>query len=262
MAAPTSKAPARGSAPAKGSQARRPSPRKPVKQTNWFAIWVSIAVVVVLVAVGAIVVWMNNASSTPAGGGSTEKPTASNIDTATGAIIFGSGSKTMDTYIDFMCPVCQQFESVFGSEIQTLVGANTITLNLHPISILDRSDSAGTEYSSRAASAMYSVAIADPDHAYAFMEAMYTNKPQENTPGLTDAQIITIAKNAGVTMSSDLEKSIDSNKYVNYVQTMTEKTPIAPGSTGIGTPTVVIDGKAINNNTLPSDPSQLINLWG
>ena len=35
------------------------------RKTNWFAIWVSVAVVVVLVGVGALVVWMNNSASTP-----------------------------------------------------------------------------------------------------------------------------------------------------------------------------------------------------
>ena len=66
----------------------------------------------------------------------------------------------MDTYVDFMCPVCNQFEQAYGEAIQGLVDDGTITLNIHPISILDRA-SQGTEYSTRAANAMYCVAAAD-----------------------------------------------------------------------------------------------------
>ena len=234
-----------------------------VQKTNWFAIWVSVAVVVVLAVVTGLVIWMNaaaTAGNSPTSS-STAKPEASNIDTSTGAIRFGSGSDTMDTYIDFMCPICNNFEQTYGESISNLVSANTITLNVHPISILDRS-SQGTAYSSRAASAMYAVAIADPEKAYAFMQAMYANQPQENSTGLTNAKIISIAEGAGVTMTDELKSAINDNKYLNYVQSITPKTPISPGSNGIGTPTIAINGKTIANSTLPSDPSQLMSLFG
>ena len=82
----------------------------------------------------------------------------------TGAIAVGDGENTLDTYIDFMCPVCNQFEQAYGETIQSLVDDGTITLNIHPISILDR-ESQGTEYSTRAANAMYCVAAADGTEA-------------------------------------------------------------------------------------------------
>jgi protein-disulfide isomerase len=232
-----------------------------VRKTNWFAIWVSVAVVVVIAVVAGVVIAMN--AATTAGNSptssSTAKPQASNIDTDTGAIAFGSGSGTMDTYIDFMCPICNSFETQYGPSISSLVADKTITLNIHPIAILDRS-SQGTAYSSRAASAMYSVAIADPDHAYAFMQAMYANQPAENSTGLTNAKIISIAEGAGVSMTDDLKAAINDNKYLNYVQAMTPKTPLAPGSTSIGTPTIAINGTAIANTTLPA-PDQLATLF-
>jgi protein-disulfide isomerase len=232
-----------------------------VRKTNWFAIWVSVAVVAVLVIVTGLVIWMNamaTAGNSPTSS-STAKPEASNIDTSTGAIKFGTGSGTMDTYIDFMCPICNQFEQSYGESISGLVSDKTITLNVHPIAILDRS-SQGTAYSSRSASAMYAVAIADADHAYAFMQAMYANQPAENSTGLTNAKIISIAEDAGVTMTDELKSAINDNKYLNYVQTMTDKTPIAPGSTSIGTPTIAINGTAIANSTLP-EPAQLATLF-
>src|SRR4051812_26252453 len=113
------------------------------RKVNWFAIWVSIGVVVALVVVAAIVVVLNN-QATGGGTGPGETPKASNINSDTGAILVGTGDSTMDTYIDFMCPICNQFEQAYGESIQGLVDDGTITLGIHPIAILD-DKSQGTE---------------------------------------------------------------------------------------------------------------------
>ncbi|MRH29180.1 thioredoxin domain-containing protein [Microbacterium sp. SYP-A9085] len=225
-----------------------------LRKTNWFAIWVSVAAVVVLAVVTGIVIAINSAASGPGAA-----PSSQTVNTETGAIAFGSGSKTMDTYIDFMCPICGQFEQSYGSSIQGLVSDGTITLNVHPIAILD-SRSQGTDYSSRAASAMYAVADADPAKAYAFMQGMFQNQPEEGSTGLTDDQIIAIAEGAGVNVTDALKADITSHKYAKYVQSMTPKTPVAPGSAGIGTPTIAINGTTIANSTLP-EPAQLGTLF-
>lgn len=209
-----------------------------VRSRNWFAIWVTAAVVVTLIIVTVLVVWLNNTRSGPG-----DTPQGSKVNTETGAIAFGTGENQVDTYIDFICPNCNQFEQAEGETIEGLVKDGTITLNVHPIAILDRS-SQGTEYSSRSASAMYAVATRDPDNAYAFMQAMYQNQPAEGSEGLTDEQIIDVAKGAGVDMTSELEKDITSGKYKKFVQDMTPKTPAGPR--GIGTPTLVINGQYIS----------------
>ena len=61
------------------------------RKTNWFAIWVSVAVVVVLVVVGALVVWMNNSASTP---DPVVTPDSAVINPDTGAIAVGDGDQT------------------------------------------------------------------------------------------------------------------------------------------------------------------------
>jgi len=223
------------------------------RKTNWFAIWVSVAVVVVLVGVGALVVWMNNSASTP---DPVVTPDSAVINSETGAIAVGDGDQTMDTYIDFMCPVCNQFEQAYGEAIQGLVTDGTITLNIHPISILDRA-SQGTEYSTRAANAMYCVAAADGTAAVPFMQAMFANQPDEGTTGLTDDQILAIAAGVGVT---GIDSCVNDGEYSGYVTSMTEKTPVAPGASGIGTPTIAINGEVIANSTLPA-PAQLGTLF-
>jgi protein-disulfide isomerase len=223
------------------------------RKTNWFAIWVSVAVVVVLVGVGALVVWMNNSASTP---DPVVTPDSAVINPDTGAIAVGDGDQSMDTYIDFMCPVCNQFEQTYGEAIQGLVTDGTITLNIHPISILDRA-SQGTEYSTRAANAMYCVAAADGTAAVPFMQAMFANQPEEGTAGLTDEQILAIAAGVGVT---GIDTCVNDGEYSGYVTAMTEQTPVAPGASGIGTPTIAINGEVIANSTLPA-PAELGTLF-
>ena len=223
------------------------------RKTNWFAIWVSVAVVVVLVLVAALVVWMNNSANTP---DPVVTPDSAVIDSGTGAIAVGEGDQTMDTYIDFMCPVCNQFEQAYGEAIQGLVTDGTITLNIHPISILDRA-SQGTEYSTRAANAMYCVAAADGTAAVPFMQAMFANQPEEGSTGLTDEQILAIAAGVGVT---GIDSCVNDGEYSGFVTSMTEKTPVAPGASGIGTPTIAINGEVIANSTLPA-PAELGTLF-
>jgi protein-disulfide isomerase len=223
------------------------------RKTNWFAIWVSVAVVAVLVIVASLVVWMNNSASTPA---PVVTPDAAVIDADTGAIVVGDGQDTLDTYIDFMCPVCNQFEQIYGEAISGLVEDGTITHNIHPISILDRV-SQGTEYSTRAANAMYCVAAADGTAAVPFMQAMFANQPAEGTAGLTNEQILEIAGGVGVT---GIDACVNDGEYSGFVTAMTEKTPVAPGAGGIGTPTIAVNGEVIANSTLP-DPADLASLF-
>ncbi|MGB4779550.1 DsbA family protein [Microbacterium sp.] len=209
---------------------------------NWFAIWVSVAVVVVIALVIGLVVWMNNAATDPG-----TAPSGSGIDQQTGAVVVGSGEQTLDVYLDFMCPICGQFESVYGEEMVDLANDGTVTLNIHPIAILDRA-SQGTEFSTRSANALYCVAESDPDAAVPFMQEMFAKQPEENSTGLTDEEILAIAKDAGVT---DIDSCVADQTYAQFVTTMTPKTPLSPGQDRIGTPTIAVNGETIALSTLP-----------
>lgn len=214
------------------------------RKVNWFAIWVSVGLVVALVAVAVLVVTLNNQSSNPEPG---QTPSAANIDADTGAILVGDGENSLDTYIDFMCPICNQFEQIYGETIAGMIDDGSITLGIHPISILD-AKSQGTEFSTRAANAMYCVAVADADASLPFMNAMFANQPQEGTAGLTDEQILQIAGSAGVT---GIDSCVNDGVYADYVTAMTEETPVKPGAGGIGTPTVLLNGEFVE---LTGDP--------
>ena len=212
------------------------------RKMNWFAIWISVGVVVVLLVIAGLVVWGNSQATSPG-----EAPEASNINADTGAIAVGDGPDQLATYVDSMCPVCGQFEELYGETIEGLVDDGSITLNLHPISILDRA-SQGTEFSTRSANAMYCVAVADADAVLPFNQAMYANQPEEGTAGLTDEQILEIASGAGVT---GIDDCVTDQRYSKYVTAITEETPVQPGASGIGTPTVLLNDEFVE---LTGDP--------
>ncbi|WP_345752719.1 DsbA family protein [Microbacterium rhizophilus] len=211
-------------------------------RTNWVAIWISAAVVVVLVVIGVLVVWMNNQATS---GG--DAPQAGNIDAETGAISIGDGDDVLSEYLDFMCPVCNQFHQVYGDTIRGLIDDGSITFDIHPIAILD-AKSQGTEYSTRAANAMYCVAEESEDAVLPFYDLLFENQPQETTPGLTDEQLIEFAGQAGAEGAADC---ITDGTHSRFVSMITEKTPVPEGAGGIGTPTVLLNGEFLQ---LTGDP--------
>jgi protein-disulfide isomerase len=212
------------------------------RKVNWFAIWTTVITVVVIVVVAGVVVWMN--SSTGAAG---ERPEAANINAETGAISVGDGPNTIATYIDFMCPICGDFEELYGPTIEGLVDDGSATLDIHPISILDRA-SQGTEFSTRAANAMYCVAVADAEASLPFMQTMFLNQPGEGSSGLTDEQMLEIAAGVGVT---GIDDCVNGERYSTYVTEITDITPVQPGAAGIGTPTVLLNDEFVQ---LTGDP--------
>ncbi|WEK60682.1 MAG: thioredoxin domain-containing protein [Candidatus Microbacterium colombiense] len=217
--------------------------------TNWFAIGVSAAVVVVLVVLGGLVVFLNNQATAPG-----VTPTGATINKETGAITVGNGDDEIGTYIDFMCPICGQFEDAYGEQLQTAAANDEITLSIHPIAILDHL-SQNTEYSSRAASAMYCVAENDPDATVPFMNLLFENQPAENSTGLDDAQLADFASQAGSEKAADC---IADGTYKKFVADMTKLTPLDPDTGRMGTPTVTINGDRISNADIQTEFAKIL----
>lgn len=199
--------------------------------TNWFAIGISIAVVVVLVVLGGVVVFLNNQANDPG-----TAPQSAIINDETGAIVFGDGEDTVDTYVDFMCPICGDFEKSYGEQLQTAAANGDITLNIHPVSILNRL-SQNTEFSTRAGSAMYCVAAESPDSTLDFFNTLFANQPEENSAGLSDDELAAMAEQAGAGAAADC---IANGTYMDFVDAQTNAHDIK------GTPTVEVNGKRLD----------------
>lgn len=206
------------------------------KNRSVFAIVISVIVVVAVVAVAVLVYFMNRQASAPA-----EAPAAGVVNEETGAIAIGDGDQTVTEYIDFMCPICNQAHEAYHDTLTQLVSDGDITLNIHPISILDN-QSQGTQFSTRAASAVYCVAEDNGDAVYPFIDLMFRNQPSEATEGLTDDQIAEYAAEAGAEGAADC---IANGEYRDFVTQKTQDTPVMPGNSGIATPTLLVNDEFV-----------------
>ncbi|GAA5147323.1 hypothetical protein GCM10025768_07150 [Microbacterium pseudoresistens] len=221
-------------------------------RTNWFAIIVSAAVVVVLLGLGGVVVWLNNAATDPG-----PAPQAGVVDTDTGAITFGTGDTTIETYVDFMCPACNAFEQTHGEDLWSLAESNKITLKVTPVAALDRF-SQGTAYSTRAGNALYCVAEKDESAIVPFITGLFAQQPEENSTGLDDATLIEIAKGVGVT---GIDSCITDRTYGKFMTKTTSLLPASPADGQRYTPAVLVDGGYVENPVnSPDFAKQLVDL--
>lgn len=208
------------------------------RKTNWFAIWTSVIVAVIVIGVGASVVIANNMAN----------PTydlAAEFNEETGAVSVGEGSDEVVTYVDFMCPACNSFEKQFSNQMLKLADEDKIKLTYLPVNSLD-GFSKGTNYSTRAANAFYCVAKADPKKAVEYADTLYKNQPAEQTEGLDNAKLVDLAKGLGV----DIATCQEEQTYAALPATNAANLPANPASGSAVTPTVVINGEYTTLDTI------------
>ena len=202
------------------------------------------AVVVVIGVVVAIVVQTQRTTT------SAHAAVPANTVDSGQVIVVGQASApvTIDLYEDFQCPVCQHFESTTGSTLASLVSAGTVQLHYHGMAFLDTS--ANDKYSTRALNAAAAVVdAAGPDAFQKFHDLLYANQPAEGGSGLTDATLIAYAQQAGASGTA-VESAIHDLTYGDWVKQVTDQ---ASKDGVTATPTVTVDGKALETTQLTPD---------
>ncbi|WP_169795874.1 DsbA family protein [Curtobacterium ammoniigenes] len=154
-------------------------------------------------------------------------------------------------YEDLLCPACRVFEEVNLPYLQRLVADGEAELEIHPIAILDRM-SAGSRYSTRAASALACVADRQPDAFLPANVALFARQPSEGSRGLSNRQIADVLSEAGADdpTTASCVRSGAFTDWVGAVTTIRTNTP-APGTGGeriTGTPTVLVDGERFDGS--------------
>ena len=166
-------------------------------------------------------------------------PIPNPVDTTKGVI-------NIQVYVDYLCPICGDFEKTNGAYLSSLLDNGAATVEIHPIAILDRS-SQGTKYSTRATNAAACVANFSPNQFYALHTLLYANQPPENSTGLTDDQLIDLTTKAKVTNQSQITNCIKNQTFATRVAASTARALNGPipnsNVTKInGTPTVIVNG--------------------
>ncbi|MCS0499154.1 DsbA family protein [Protaetiibacter mangrovi] len=149
------------------------------------------------------------------------------------------------TYVDFTCPICQQFEQAYSDSIQQLVASGSATLEVHPVAILDHAFT-GREVATRANNVGACVANYAPEQFLDVMSAMYANQADEGGVGLSNADLVDIVTGAGVD-DQDVVDCINGESFTPWVTSATARSGIS------GTPTVVINGTKWDNSNQSFD---------
>jgi protein-disulfide isomerase len=149
-------------------------------------------------------------------------------------------------YLDYQCPFCKQFETTNSNQMKQWMSAGIATLEIHPVAILDNANN--KKYSTRAAAAAACVADSDPNKFFDINNALFANQPDESTgTGLTNAKILTLFKNAGVS-SSAITKCVNDQTFAAFITNQTKAAAtnpklVNPTTKQFGTPTVIVNGQ-------------------
>jgi len=192
---------------------------------------------VVVVLFAAVVGFGIYRSQQSASGTDAALPTGA---TAAGLTIGNAAAPaTIDIYLDFQCPICKAYEAQSGATIDSMVAAGKAKVVYHPVAFLDSKSS--TQYSTRASAASGCAATAGVFPQ--FLKLLYANQPPENAAGLPDEQLVSLAEQAGAPAGS-IEQCISNGTYKPWTAGVTD----AASKAGVnGTPTVLVNGKEIDN---------------
>ena len=207
------------------------------------AIVGGVAVVVIAIIATAVVLGTRGKDAPAAAGGpvatgttdvdGTSVPFAigGSGDTATGVRVGAADAKvTMDLWVDYSCPHCQEFEATNNATITDLVASGKLAVTYHNIQIV-------TDYGTEAGSASACLAVHDPRAWPAFNAALYANhSAQTDGWGASELAQFAAANGGG----NATRTCITDGTYRSWITANTTASTKADVS---GTPTMFIDGK-------------------
>jgi protein-disulfide isomerase len=152
-------------------------------------------------------------------------------------IVIGDGPVRVDAFIDFLCPYCRQFELSSEQALAGLVSGGLASIAYHPMNFLDQAST--TNYSTRAAAA--SGCAADQGRFLDFAHALFVHQPPEGGPGLSDAELASLGRGAGLA-DAPFTDCLSEAPYLDWPAYVTARATEA-GVTG--TPTVLVEGTMV-----------------
>ncbi len=167
------------------------------------------------------------------------------------------GVPAINIFVDYSCPACAQFESIYGELLRTWAESGTATVEYHILSFRD-AQTAGTRYATRAANSAACVAEFAPDQFFTYNDLLLRSQPLPPTSyELTDDQLLQLVAAAGAGNIDQIEACITDETFFNWVSQATARAmstgPLPVRNSEIplvvGTPTVLVDGKQYDPQT-------------
>jgi protein-disulfide isomerase len=161
------------------------------------------------------------------------------------------GVPALNIFVDYSCPACAQFESIYGELLRTWAESGTATVEYHLLSFRD-AQTAGTRYATRSANSAACVAEFAPDSFFTYNDLLLRSQPVPPASyELTDDQMVQLVGAAGAENLSEIEACIVGETFSNWVSQATARAmstgPLSVRNSEIplvvGTPTVLVNGK-------------------
>lgn len=209
---------------------------------------------VVLIAVFAVVLIQQQGNANPNDPNATQPP---NATADSKAIIVNPGKAAQDApvvelFFDYQCPICKQFESIYGEALLKL--ANDGEINLHYRNMVFLDTNLRNDASMRAGVA---AACADFAGKYSeFHNEIYVHQPENEGDGYTDEVLRdTIPASVGITADAltTFQKCYDSQSTKAFVQGTNDKA-LQDGVNG--TPTLHVNGKDVPLSKFANVPAE------
>jgi protein-disulfide isomerase len=165
--------------------------------------------------------------------------------TPEGGVLVGSegARRRLVVFEDPQCPYCREFEEQSGDLLRREVAAGAVAVEYRIRSFL------GNE-SVRAANAL--AVAAGAGRFDELRREMFANQPPERSGGFTIEDLLDLGSRAGIT-SADYVAGVREGRYESWVREIDE---VFEEQDANGTPFGVLDGRAIDSNSL-YDPDAL-----
>ena len=157
-----------------------------------------------------------------------------------------AGAPKVEIFLDYQCPICKQFESMFGSTLDDMAGKGEIQLIYRTMTFLDnnlRNDSS--------LKAGIAAACADNAGKYSsYHNAIFAGQPATEGPGYSTQQLrVDFPATAGITGDalSGFQGCYDSRSTQGFVQGTNEAAAAAKVNS---TPTIMVNGTTLDNKVL------------
>ena len=221
---------------------------------NTMLVTISVCAVIVIVVIGAVAYALYRTNLAKNDTITAKSVSASfPVKIENGLIVAGKNSaKTKITiYEDFICPYCAQLEQGKGQEMLNDMNDGKLQITYRIVDFLNNSSNP-PGYSQRAANAAYATVAAGKFTSYHW--SLYHDQPEEQSPGYSNAQLLSLGKRLGITGSAytTFEKQVKAGTYNSDISSSTKKlqtdTSLRGSDGSYGTPTVVYNGKKIDTS--------------
>ena len=164
-----------------------------------------------------------------------------------GVIVAGNGPTRIDVYEDALCPACRQFESIYGQKFTDALDAGKVTVRYHMVNLLEQ-QSNPPGYSTLGGNAL--ICAAENGAFASLHKTLYDRQPEEGGKGFTTDQLVAAgqAAGAGPGYAACVQDGTHAAAVAaNYQQASSDPAlqQRSGGSTGFGTPTVVVGGRMV-----------------